>query len=134
MGMKFADPTNRSVATLFREENIIFVIMDVREQITNKLIAAGGFWSYDEKSVRENLSDEQLIEGVLAKLDLEDIDLLFQMFSAKKIKAVWRRTMVVQGDFYYSLNRFYAWYYFNIHYPDRYLKAMMTRHLSRLTA
>lgn len=132
--MEFADPTNRSVATLFREENIIFVIMDVREQITNKLIAAGGFWSYDEKSVRENLSDEQLIEGVLAKLDLEDIDLLFRMFSAKKIKAVWRRTMVVQGDFYYSLNRFYAWYYFNIRYPDRYLKAMMTRHLSRLTA
>lgn len=73
--------------------------MNVREQITNKLIAAGGFWSYDEKSVRENLSDEQLIEGVLAKLDLDDIDLLFRMFSAKKIKDVWRRTMVVQGDF-----------------------------------
>lgn len=108
--------------------------MDVREQITNKLIAAGGFWSYDAKSVREHLSDEQLIEGVLAKLDLEDIDLLFQMFSAKKIKAVWRRTMVVQGDFYYSLNRFYAWYYFGVRRPDRYLKAMMTRHLSRLTA
>ncbi len=62
--------------------------MNVREQITNKLIAAGGFWSYDEKSVRENLSDEQIIEGVLAKLDLEDIDLLFRLFSAKKIKAV----------------------------------------------
>lgn len=73
--------------------------MNVREQITNKLIAAGGFWSYDEKSVRENLSDEQLIEGVLAKLDLDDIDLLFRMFSAKKIKDVWRRTMVVQGIF-----------------------------------
>ena len=109
-------------------------MMDVREQITNKLIAAGGFWSYDEKSVRENLSDEQLIEGVLAKLDLEDIDLLFRLFPEKKIKAVWRRTMVVQGDFYYSLNRFYAWYYFHVRYPDRYLKAMMTRHLSRLTA
>lgn len=108
--------------------------MKIREQIADKLIAAGGFWSYDGKSVRENLSDEQLIEGVLSKLDLDDIDLLFELFSEKKIKDVWRRTMVVQGDFYYSLNRFYAWYYFGIRYPDRYLKAMMTRHLSKLTA
>lgn len=42
--------------------------------------------------------------------------------------------MVVQGDYYYSLNRFIAWYYFDIRYPDRYLKAMMTRHLNKLIA
>ena len=90
--------------------------MSIREQIADKLIAAGGFWSYDEKSVRQNVSDEQLIEATLEKLDLDDIDLLFQ------------------GDFYHSLNRFYAWYYFDIRYPDRYLKAMLTRHLSKRTA
>lgn len=80
------------------------------------------------------MSDDQLIEAALEKLDLDDIDLLFRFFSVKKIKDVWRRTMVVQGDYYYSLNRFFAWYYFGIRYPDRYLKAMMTRHLSKLTA
>lgn len=108
--------------------------MSIREQIADKLIAVGGFWSYDEKSVRQNVSDEQLIEATLEKLDLDDIDLLFQLFPAKKIKEVWQRTMVVQGDYYHSLNRFYAWYYFDIRYPDRYLKAMMTRHLSKRTA
>ena len=101
--------------------------MNIREHIADKLIASGGFWSYDKTSVRKNMS-------ALEKLDLDDIDLLFRLFSAKKIKDVWFRTMVVQGDYYYSLNRFFAWYYFGIRYPDRYLKAMMTRHLSKLTA
>ena len=108
--------------------------MNIREHIADKLIVLGGFWSYDKTSVRKNMSDDQLIEAALEKLDLDDIDLLFRLFSAKKIKDVWRRTMVVQGDYYYSLNRFFAWYYFGIRYPDRYLKAMMTRHLSKLTA
>ncbi len=108
--------------------------MNIREHIADKLIASGGFCSYDKTSVRENMSDDQLIEAALEKLDLDDIDLLFRLFSAKKIKDVWLRTMVVQGDYYYSLNRFFAWYYFGIRYPDRYLKAMMTRHLSKLTA
>ena len=80
--------------------------MNVREHIVNKLIAAGGFWSYDEKSVRENMSDDQLIEAVLEKLDINDIDLLFQISPKNKIKAVWRERMVIQNDFYYSLNRF----------------------------
>lgn len=107
--------------------------MNIREHIADKLIVPGGFWSYDKTSVRENMSDDQLIEAALEKLDLDDIDLLFRLFPAKKIKDVWRRTMVVQGDYYYSLNRFFAWYYFDIRYPDRYLKAMMTRRLSKLT-
>lgn len=108
--------------------------MDIREQIADKLIATGGFWSYDAKSLREKLSDDQLIEATLEKLDLDDIDSLFELFPEKRIKDVWRRTMVVQGDYYYSLNRFIAWYYFDIRYPDRYLKAMMTRHLNKLIA
>lgn len=108
--------------------------MNIREQIIDKLIAAGGFWSYDEKSVRQTISDDQLIEATLEKLDLEEIDLLFQLYPARKIKNVWLKTMVVQGGYYYSLNRLFAWYYFNIRYPDRYLKSMMTRHLSKRLA
>lgn len=109
-------------------------VMSVREYIADKLIAAGGFWSYDKKSVRKNMSDEQLIEATLEKLDLDDIDLLFSIFPKNKIKTVWRERMVIQNDYYYSLNRFFAWYYFGIRRPDRYLKAMNTRHLSKLTA
>lgn len=108
--------------------------MDIRSEILENVLAAGGFWSYDKESVRRSVSDEQLIEAVLEKLDIEDIDLLFQIFPAKKIKKVWRDKMVIQGDYYYSLNRFYAWYYFGIRYPDRYLKSMVTRHLSKLCA
>ncbi len=108
--------------------------MDIRNHLVDKLIEAGAFWSYDQASVRDSISDNQLIEAVLVKLDIEDIDLLFKLFPNSKIKSVWLKTMVVQGDYYYSLNRFYAWYYFHVRYPDRYLKSMLTRHLSRLTA
>ena len=108
--------------------------MDVRNQIIDKLIKAGGFWSYDERSVRRAVSDDQLIEATLIKLDLDDIDRLFEIFSVRKIKSVWLKSKVVQGDYCYSLNRFFAWYYFDIRCPDRYLKSMVTRHLSRLNA
>lgn len=108
--------------------------MDIRNHLVDKLIEAGAFWSYNQVSARDSISDSQLIEAVLVKLDIEDIDLLFKVFSSRKIKNVWLKTMVVQGDYYYSLNRFYAWYYFHVRYPDRYLKSMITRHLSRLMA
>jgi len=106
--------------------------MGIREQILNKVLAEGGFWSYDKQSVPNSVSDDQLIEAALEKLDIEEIDLLFRLFPVRKIKAVWLRTMVIQGDYYHSLNRFYAWYYFDIRYPDRYLKSMLTRHLSKI--
>jgi len=107
--------------------------MNIREQLVNKVLAEGGFWSYDKQSVRCGVSDGQLIEAVLELLDIDEISLLFQLFSLKKIKKIWLRTMVTQGDFYYSLNRFYAWYYFDIRNPDRYLQSMRTRYLTKIT-
>ena len=108
--------------------------MGIREQILNKVLTEGGFWSYDKQSVSSGVTDDQLIEAALEKLDIDDIDLLFRLFSVRKIKSVWLRTMVVQGEYYHSLNRFYAWYYFGIRYPDRYLKSMLTRHLSKIAS
>lgn len=108
--------------------------MDVREYLIEKLVEEGGFWSYDTESVRRNISDEQLIEATLEKLDLEEINFLFKLFPIRKVKSVWLNKMVVQGDYYYLLNRFYAWYFFNIRRPDQYLKSMQTRHLSKLIA
>ena len=108
--------------------------MNAKEELIEKAIASGGFWSYAPETVRANISDEQLIEAVLERLDLEEIDQLFMLFPKRKIKRVWLNTMVPQGDYYYSLNRFYAWYYFDIRHPDRYLKSMLTRHVSKLTS
>lgn len=102
--------------------------------MVDRLMKAGAFWSYDRASVRSSITDRQLIEETLIRLDIDDINLLFELFPLRKIKKVWLETMVIQGDYYYSLNRFYAWYYFSIRYPDRYLKSMQTRHLSKFTA
>ena len=111
---------------------IYLCMMNLREIIVNKVLKEGGFWSYNKSSIHCTMSDDQLIEAVLELLDLEDINLLFQQFSSKKIKQVWLHTMVIQDEYYQSLNRFYAWYYFNIQYPDRYLKAMKTRHFTKI--
>ena len=100
--------------------------MEIRNQLVDRLMKAGAFWSYDRASVRHSITDRQLIEETLIRLDIDDI--------MRKIKKVWLETMVIQGDYYYSLNRFFAWYYFSIRYPDRYLKSMQTRHLSKFTA
>lgn len=112
----------------------MFENRNIRDQIVDKLIIAGGFWSYDNQSVRNNITDNQMIEATLERLDIDDINLLFRLFSVRKIKKVWLKTMVIQGEYYYSLNRFLAWYYFNIRYPDRYLKSIVTRHISKLMA
>ena len=107
-------------------------MVNLREHIADKVLKEGGFWSYEKPSVQRTISDDQLIEAALERLDIEDIDLLFQQFPFKKIKHIWLHTMVIQGDYYQSINRFYAWYYFNIQDPDRYLKAMKTRHLTKI--
>lgn len=78
------------------------------ESSRGQTCSAGAFWSYDQAFVRNSISDSRLIEAVLVKPDTEDIDLLFKVFPSRKIKSVWLKTMVVQGDYYYSLNSFYA--------------------------
>jgi len=64
-------------------------------------------------------------------LDIEDIDLLFYYYKFDFIKKVWREHMAMQGDYLRSLNRFLAWYYFDIKKPDRYLKTIETKHLKQ---
>ena len=106
--------------------------VNIQQQIVNKIWEEGGLRSFNKQSILCNISDNQLIESALATLDIEDIKPLFNMFPLKKIKKVWLHTMVTQDDYYHSLNRFYAWYYFDIRHPDRYLKAMKTRHLTKI--
>ena len=90
------------------------------------------FWSYQEDTIT-NIPDDILIEKTLLHLDLEEINKLFKIYSAKKIKRVWLDYLVPQEEYLNTLNRFIAWYYFKIKYPDRYIKSMITRHYNRIS-
>lgn len=37
-----------------------------------------------------------------------------------------------EGEYLYTLNRFFAWYYFKAKRPDAYLKSLQTRHLNAM--
>ena len=106
---------------------------DIKEKLLDKLKQEHCFWSYNEESI-EHVSDSILIEKTLLYLDLEEINLLFQLYPFKKIKQVWLEYLIPQEEYLYTLNRFLAWYYFKIKKPDAYLKSMITRHYHKLFA
>lgn len=91
------------------------------------------FWSYDPESVTvDSVADEQLIALTLRHLDLPEIKRLFAIYPYKKIKDAWRRILVPEGEYLYTLNRFFAWYYFGAKNPDAYLKSLETRRITAL--
>lgn len=107
-------------------------LSDRKSVLFDKLKQEHCFWSYDDGSVTlENVPDDVLIEKTLQHLDLDDIDMLFQMYSYKKIKQVWLSYLVPQEEYLYTLNRFFAWYYFKAKRPDAYIKSMATRHYNK---
>ena len=78
--------------------------------------------------------DDMLIEKTLLHLDLEEINQLFLIYPFNKIKRVWLDYLVPQAEYLYTLNRFFAWYYFKAKKPDAYIKSMATRHLNKMFA
>ena len=78
------------------------------------------------------IPDDILIEKTLIYLDVEDINRLFMIYPSKKIKSVWRERLIIQGEYYYKLNRLLAWLYFGIKNPDKYLKKTINQHLNKL--
>lgn len=106
---------------------------EIRYAILEKLKAENCFWSYDSMSW-DCATDEQLIEKTLVYLDLPEIEQLFSLYGYKKVKQVWLHSMVPQGEYLYTLNRFFAWYYFHVKNPDRYLKTQETRYWNKLAA
>lgn len=93
----------------------------LRTDLTYKLIRQKVFWSY-KTNRSEPLPDEILIEKVLQHLDVEDISALFLLFRLPEIKKVWLEKMVSQEPMYHVLNRLYAFLFFGIKNPDRYLR------------
>lgn len=104
---------------------------DIKHILTDKLRSENRLWSYDSASI-DMLPDEILVEKVLLYLDLDDIGLLFKLYSFQFVKSVWLSRLVPQGDYLYTLNRFFAWYYFKVKRPDAYIKAMATRYYNRV--
>ena len=104
---------------------------EVKERLTRQLKKEHCFWSFDEASLQD-IPDDVLIEKTLVYLNLPDIDSLFTIYPFRNIKRVWLEYLVPQQDYYGTLNRFLAWWYFCVKRPDTYLRAMNTRHLNKL--
>lgn len=102
-------------------------------ELLSRLKEEGAFWSYKSESVNiDSVTDNQLVALTMRHLDIPDINKLFRLYSVKYIKKIWAEELVLEGDFLYGLNRFFAWFYFDAKNPDRYLKTLETRHLNSL--
>ena len=108
-------------------------VNEIKQTLLEKLKEEHAFWSYNADSIRlSTITDDQLIALTMRHLDLSEIKMLFSIFSVKKIKAAWSNLLVPEGDYLYTLNRFFAWYYFKAKNPDSYLKSIQTRRLNKL--
>lgn len=105
----------------------------IKHELLERLKQESVFWSYEPESISsETISDSQLIALTMRHLDLDEINLLFKIFPSSKIKKAWRDILVPEGDYLYTLNRFFAWYCFDAKNPDAYLKSLQTRQANRL--
>jgi hypothetical protein len=108
-------------------------IFDIKHVLIDKLKQEHCLWSYENDSIQD-IPDDVLVELVMLYLDIDDINLLFQLFDYKKVKQAWIENVVAQGERYYNLNYFFAWYYFHAKQPRCYVKAMATRQLNKRLA
>lgn len=107
--------------------------LDIRLFLIEKLKQEHCLWSYESNSIQD-VPDDILVELVMLYLDIEEIKLLFQLFGYKKVKKAWIENVVAQGERYYNLNHFFAWYYFHAKRPRSYVKALATRQLNKRLA
>lgn len=103
----------------------------IRNHLCEKLIAKNAFWSYDVKSF-DTIPDEELIEKCFTALDIDDIDLMFEIYPRKHIQQVWRNKMAIQGEYMQRLNIMIAMYYFGIKEPEKYLAKAEKQHINKI--
>jgi|SRR3972149_9408075 len=92
----------------------------LKGSLADKLHREHVFWAY-HKSDTSPLPDDILIEMALLHLDIDDINTLFRIFPKGKIQAIWKEKMLSQEPFYHGLNRLYAFLFFGLRNPDRYI-------------
>ena len=105
----------------------------LKRYLIKRLKQAHAFWSYQQDAIKE-LPDNLMVELVMLHLDLDDIDKLFDLYSYRTVKKLWIENVVVLGEMYYVLNKFFAWYYFGMKKPGAYVKSMATRELNKRIA
>ena len=77
----------------------------IKPYLIEKLKQEHCLWSYENDSVQD-IPDDVLVELVMLYLDIDEIDLLFQLLDYKKVKRAWIENVVAQGERYYNLNTF----------------------------
>ena len=70
-------------------------------------------WSY-RRNKHARLQDNDLIVTSLTYLELEEMDMLFDIFSYDKVKQVWVEKMVSHDDYYGVLNKMLAYLIFGV--------------------
>lgn len=103
----------------------------IRNHLCETLMNKNAFWSHDVKSF-DDIPDEELIEKCFTALDINDIDLMFEIFPRKRIQQVWRERLAIQGEYMQMLNVMIAMYYFGIKEPEKYLSKVEKQHINNL--
>lgn len=103
----------------------------IRNHICEQLTAKNAFWSYNVKSF-DTIPDEELIEKCFTTLDIDDINLMFELYPRKQIQQVWQKRMAIQGEYMQRLNILIAMYYFDIKEPEKYLAKAEKQHINNL--
>lgn len=118
----------RLVRQMRWEDNNIYG--KIKRELLRKLRLINAFWYVNPSN--EEISDKQLIEKVLMYLDLDDIDSLFTIFPKKAIKETWKELIIPLGSAYYKLNILFAFLYFDIKDPERYIRDTIRKRLISL--
>lgn len=103
----------------------------IRDQLCDKLVSKNAFWSFDIKTY-DSIPDDEIIEKCFTVLDMDDIDLMFEIYPRKQILQVWREKMAIQGEYMQMLNIMIAMYYFGIKEPEKYLARIEKQHVRNL--
>lgn len=110
-----------------------YMIENIKALLLDQLKNEHAFWSYAPESIAPGtMADDMLIAMTMRYLDLPQIKMLFKIYPYQRIKLAWKKHLVPEGEYLYTLNRFFAWYYFKAKRPDAYLKTLYTRHQNAL--
>lgn len=95
-------------------------VIEKKKALTQYLDDMGVLWSY---SIGENtiLSDKELIEKSLTYLELEEMDLLFDIFSYETVRNEWIKEML-PSDYHIILNKILAYLLFGVKDFDEFRK------------
>lgn len=103
----------------------------LREHLCRKLMDKNAFWSYKVQSF-DSIPDTEIIEKCFTVLDIDDIDLMFELYPRNLIFKVWKEQMAIKGDYMQMLNVMIVMYYFGIKEPEKYLKKIEKQHIKKL--